>query len=519
MVHVNQALWDRLRGAKRSFPHHLQSVRIRNFRMFKDLQVELPFPVAVIAGANGSGKTSLLLSLAMGYGWETARGFKSKHHPKRLFPEYSGADDAFADDPGHPEFTYTHVTRSSTFQCFVDRPRVNWRASFKSIGRPIHIQSLFSLSDHTSRNNVNQFCKRLNFDSEIPADYLKLLSDMLPPPISYDAIRIYTNLNQQRFAVARRGTAAYSEFNMAAGERIVLHLVDQLRDPALDGALVLIDELETALHPSLQRIVMRYLLDLSLRRQMQIVVTSHSEEVIDSVPEEARVFLSYDPDRGAQQVAVRDIIERALYGQARRKLKIICEDEIAKQVLTSFLAPIFVDERLDFAQIDVGHDTGKDEFPAHVRALDLVGVLSDCVFVLDGDAGAVRDKILTAATANQRSAPAILLLPGARGPEAWLWSAVRAAPERLAQQLRLDPALLAQVVADTAALFAAARKSADDDKVIWTSLAERLRLAPTDLARDVARVVAEDPDHPAAAACAPFRGALRDAVRAWRSRS
>lgn len=504
-----------LRGSMNSFPFFLQSVRIQDFRMFRDAFFSLNFPVTVIAGTNGSGKTSLLLSLAMAYGWPNA---SSVLHPRRLFPVFqdpSNPDDSYIDNVGHPKFTYDHFIGKETMKNTIDKTNVNWR-TYQKLSRPVHVQSIFAMTDHTCRSNVGSFCKRLRQQGDIPPDYLKVLGGILPRPISYQSVQIYANANGQRFAVARRGDVAYSEFNMAAGERMVLHLVDQLS--ALDNALVLIDEIETALHPSLQARVMRLLMDLSLRRKIQFVVTSHSEAVIDSVPEEARIFLSYSEAEGSQRILVRDIIERALYDRARRRIKIICEDVVAKAILTSVLEPIFRQEKMDYAQIDVGHDTGKDEFPAHVRALDLVGVMPDCLLVLDGDGAAVRDKILQEATQRRGAAPRVLLLPGEQGPEAWLWRCLRRDPALFATTLGLATDVLEQILDGVAGLYASAKEGSEKYKAILETLSEQFGRPPADIARIVARCVIDQPLHPLAVETAPFCGALRDAIQDWRGR-
>ena len=66
---------------------------------------------------------------------------------------------------------------------------------------------------------------------------------------------------------------------------------------------------------------------LALRRELQIIVATHSPVVLDSVPEEARLFLDRD-DASAEVRLVppyRDLLQKALYGQSRDQLSILCE--------------------------------------------------------------------------------------------------------------------------------------------------------------------------------------------------
>ena len=57
-------------------------------------------------------------------------------------------------------------------------------------------------------------------------------------------------------------------------------------------ALVVIDEVEASLHPRAQRRFIYFLLWLARTRQIQIIVSTHSQYVLEELPLEARVFLN-----------------------------------------------------------------------------------------------------------------------------------------------------------------------------------------------------------------------------------
>ena len=106
----------------------------------------------------------------------------------------------------------------------------------------------------------------------------------------------------------------YSEFHMSSGERAILRISKDIS--GLHDALMLIDEVDTGLHPYTQQQVMLELQRIALRQQLQIIVASHSPVVLDSVPPEARIFLDRD-DRSAEvrlMPAYRDIFQKSLYG-------------------------------------------------------------------------------------------------------------------------------------------------------------------------------------------------------------
>lgn len=77
---------------------------------------------------------------------------------------------------------------------------------------------------------------------------------------------------------------SYSEFHMSAGERAILRLSRDIS--TLHDALILIDEIEAGLHPYTQQVLMLELQRLALRQDLQIIVTSHSPFILESVPSE-----------------------------------------------------------------------------------------------------------------------------------------------------------------------------------------------------------------------------------------
>src|SRR5690606_16530966 len=66
-----------------------------------------------------------------------------------------------------------------------------------------------------------------------------------------------------------------SEKNLSLGELCILKLLRLLKD-CPRGSLVLIDELELALHPMAQVTLLRYLDDIAAEKALTIIVSTHS---------------------------------------------------------------------------------------------------------------------------------------------------------------------------------------------------------------------------------------------------
>ena len=84
---------------------------------------------------------------------------------------------------------------------------------------------------------------------------------------------------------------------LPSGEQQVLLLFGELARRRRPGAVIAIDELENSLHPTLQRLAMWNLARLAREWEAQIIVTTHSLEVINSVRGGAFINLDYPRDR------------------------------------------------------------------------------------------------------------------------------------------------------------------------------------------------------------------------------
>jgi putative ATP-dependent endonuclease of OLD family len=60
----------------------------------------------------------------------------------------------------------------------------------------------------------------------------------------------------------------------------VLLIFGELLRRLRPGAIVMIDELEMNLHPGLQRVVIHHLRRLAQKHDLQIIVTTHSMEIV-----------------------------------------------------------------------------------------------------------------------------------------------------------------------------------------------------------------------------------------------
>jgi predicted ATPase len=507
--HKFAQVWDQLRGKKPQLSRFLESVRVCNLRGIADLQINLGYPVSVIAGPNGSGKSTVLFACACAYDVPGVRDYS----PAVLFPNLKArADDTVSDQLGNPSFEYYFVDGGTRVGMKWRRLK-SWSKSFmgrkggRQPQRDLYLRTLANLTSPSEIRSILQIGNQAFTKMDLDADLIAFAHKVLP--FKYRGLKLLTVKGKDLlFADREDAGTAYSEFHMSAGERALLRISKDISH--LRNALILIDEVEAGLHPYTQQQLMLELQRLALRNELQIIVTSHSPVILESVPPEGRVFLERTHENVVVQPAYRDIFQRAFYGRPQDRLSVLCEDAVAEALILGVLDRINPQLQLTPDDITVGRDTGKDQFPQHVDALGKFNLLDEFVFVLDGDARAVEGAMAVAAAKYNRVIRP-LYLPGNGSPEEWVYSALEADSANYAAELGAPN--LADLLMQLRQQFDnAADRPTNISKVRFATLADSLRRAPEDIARRVGR------QDSGSGPLKVFADELMQAVADWRSR-
>ena len=511
-----ESLWRQLQGKKPHLPHFLSEIRLRGIRGIDDLRVAFDYPVSVIAGENASGKSTVLFAAACAYDVPGAgvRDFV----PSALFPDYRPKTGGRSD--GKPEIVLEFDYSTPQGRLSMRWRRVKgWNRSFlgrknaTQPRRPLYLRTLSNLSNPSEVRGVlgMSLSKSRPRETPLTASQIEFAQWMLP--FRYSEVVNLSNRSKSLLFADRDGGAAYSELHMAAGERSILRLSQEIAQ--LHGALVLIDEVETGLHPRVQQLLMMQLQQLALRNDLQIIVTSHSPVVLNSVPEHGRIFLEQDGEgRVKASPPYRDIVQRALYGGAGgagEALNLLCEDEAAEGILQGIFDELAPRMRIARESIRVGRDTGADEFPSHAASFAKFGQIQNFAFVLDGDKrkGDLERRIREKAG---RDIP-LFFLPGRHAPEIWVWERLREAPG-VSKALGVSAGELSTTMQRLDSIYDSASDSPSEIvKAKLRELSETLKWSSQDVCRVVARQEAERKE----SRIQPLVEGLENAVLQWRA--
>ncbi len=106
----------------------------------------------------------------------------------------------------------------------------------------------------------------------------------------------YKKYRGYRLPMVKSGNNTYSGFNMGAGENALFEIFSVIYS-CPHGVLLVIDEIELGLHEEAQTRFIEELKKVCKKRKVQIICTTHSYNIMASVPPEARFFVESFNDK------------------------------------------------------------------------------------------------------------------------------------------------------------------------------------------------------------------------------
>jgi predicted ATPase len=266
----------------------MKQVSIKNLKNVRSLDFKLPPPgVWLLTGENGTGKTSVLAALQrIGNRNAFALHFRASSESERL-DNFQGAT-----------VTYRVQNREVTYR----RRGVRW------VPTPKKNADVLEDFKYPSVVFVGANADRITPREE---DFVPQRIRTVEPNVVAAANEIFSTdrFNKLRRVNITRGVnPAYvfveddgtprkysSERNFSIGELCILNLVTAIENCPAES-LILIDELEMALHPSAQVKLYHYLVRRAEERSLTVFFSTHSVSLIKTAPRNRTFFLCWQDD-------------------------------------------------------------------------------------------------------------------------------------------------------------------------------------------------------------------------------
>jgi len=338
----------------------MYSITLKNIKGIREMV--FPFPekkgVYVLTGANGCGKTSLLVALC-------------RLGDKLAFTHYRVNTNALAglkiDAYQNATITYSHDMESVTYS----RKGIRWvpnpRTKSNFIGTFPFVNTLF-----VSTTGMRFFAQDILYArrptmTPVSANIITPMNQILGTD-KFNDLKYITvkgkkgrqrqlHRNNKLYVIKDAAGNFYSELNFSLGERLLLNTLDLLENIS-PRTLLLIDEVELALHPVAQIRFYDYLKKQASSKNLAVVISTHSSSLIKHA--DTRIYLEKD-SYGKVSILTDCFpayILRTVASDEDRRPDFIffVEDIMAQRYLNAFIRKFLADVKrlIDYKVICVG---------------------------------------------------------------------------------------------------------------------------------------------------------------------
>jgi hypothetical protein len=231
--------------------------------------------------------------LACGYKVPTtAVGYK-RYYIKDFFPSSVLDPSPFSND-ARVVFTYQTTNPAVPQEVTISRANTEWSGYKRQPERLCYYVGFTLYLPKNERRDLSVYRARdleLRAVSPVTPEVSNWVSQILNQP--YQDIhfqRVGHGTKESELGVAMKLGASYSENHMGFGEGRVLYMV-HLMESAPEQSLFVLEEPETSLHEEAQFRLARYLLEVANRRHHQIILSTHSNAILEALPPKARAFV------------------------------------------------------------------------------------------------------------------------------------------------------------------------------------------------------------------------------------
>ena len=420
----------------------LTKIDIVSFRHLNNLRFDFGRVLTVIAGGNGTGKTSLLgiTGHIFKYG-STHNLFNERFETKysSVF-RFSGMHDS-GNTYRYKLFFDGGLDREAHFRETNENGRQRHRIDVGGrvrqggkITKPVIFLSLKRLLPLAQEKEAHIRLGLQTLTADLSNEYSRLYNEVFSTTEQISPVHTKSN-NKNSFSPT---TDSFDAHGISAGQDNIGHIIlallsfKQLKqnNTSYDGGLLLIDELDATLYPAAQKNLLKVMLRLGRELNLQIVFTTHSSDLLNFLSSRSGSPFKHDTNfislsnslgsvtakQGFQEldILLADLNHEAVRSIKPKKINFYFEDNEACCFYKSIISGVDLDCEKSYKNLSVSCGTYKSlidkGFEEFFRS----------IVVLDGD---VRG------TLNETADNNVVLLPGNVRPENIVRDFLQALPE------------------------------------------------------------------------------------------
>lgn len=318
--------WE-TRGDGAGWPKFLEWIEIDGIRGWEGQRVDFSFPIVAVVGENGSGKSTILQCAASVYKTsEVKKNFASNYFPDTLWDKLKDVS-----------ITYSYREGSRQASKSIRKPTNRWRGNPERPPRHISYIDLSRLQPVSARTGYGRLANPMLTETSttnFEVGALSRLSEIIGTRYEAAQMSLTSADTKRRVSVLEREGLKYSGFHQGAGELTIMEL---LQFEPKETSLILIDEIETSLHPRAQRRLIRDLAEKCRHLDLQIILTTHSPYVLEELPLIGRLYILDDKDKTIVRGVSPQFAMTKMDEEMHPECEVYVEDERAAAMLREML--------------------------------------------------------------------------------------------------------------------------------------------------------------------------------------
>ena len=317
-------------------------------RGLTELNLEFNYPITAIAGRNGTGKSTVLAMVCCGF-HNKKNGFKLPHRklsyftfadffiqyreevpPQGIEISYLIAHDNWRKSERAPD------GKGILIQKRKKKKGGRWNDYSARVSRDVVFLGIERIVPHNEKSQSKSYSKSFSYDTDAgwEEDVKNIVGYILNK--KYDTFK-YATHSKYRLPIVTVSDSKYSGFNMGAGENALFEIFSIMHSCS-KGALIVIDEIELGLHTEAQKKFIQKLKEVCLSRKLQVICTTHSKDIFDELPNDARVYIECINGKTKITDSISsDFAFSKLSATNSNELDLLIEDRVAKSILMSVL--------------------------------------------------------------------------------------------------------------------------------------------------------------------------------------
>ncbi|WP_312820484.1 ATP-dependent nuclease [Kaistella carnis] len=360
-------------------------ISINKIKSIDNLTIELPIDKGLyaITGQNGAGKSTLATCASSVFFNMTMKDyFGETPVDSKIEFEYDGATKTYSKEQGKWVSKKQGYIQLKGFYegslIYGNRFRNTSFENLRKLDKISH--SLLKTSPEFIRENLGLILhNNKNF-------YQKLFS------VNPGSIRHIGNFYGDIFYYEINGKIV-SQFHMSTGENLLISILNSLnirnsdRTTLSTPCILLLDEIELALHPSSLKRLVVFLKDISNKFNYAVYFSTHSLELISSIKPDNIYFLDRHSDHSLEVInpCYPAYATRMLYDHTGYDYIILVEDDLAREIIRRLLKQNALWGNKLIYILPCGGFSNVIDLAQEVISSNLVGKTANINIILDAD--------------------------------------------------------------------------------------------------------------------------------------